>query len=190
MDYFKIFTIIFMIIITYLLCNIYSDKIKERFVETEQSIGGVDDQNSINTLAQIAKQLIAGGATVPGNMTVKGEIKAEGAISTAGAITTAGALTTAGAITTAGIIANGRNILAELDNHIKQINELSTTTIKNNETINLRHTKGFLPGNGAVAWTANGSGDSVWVHNWNDHLRTGAGENSFISQFRIQKNNR
>ena len=92
MDYFKIFTIIFMIIITYLLYNIYCDKIKENFSSAEQSIGGVDDTNAINTLAQLAKQLMAGGATVPGNLSIKGEIDATG-----------------------GIKAGGRNILAELD---------------------------------------------------------------------------
>jgi len=31
-----------------------------------QSLGGVDDTNAINTLAQIAKNLMAGGVTVPG----------------------------------------------------------------------------------------------------------------------------
>lgn len=56
MDYFKVFTIIFMIIITYLLYNIYCDKIKEHFAGEEQSLGGVDDANAINTLAQFRIQ--------------------------------------------------------------------------------------------------------------------------------------
>jgi len=107
MDYFKVFTIIFMIFITYLLCNIYSDKIKESFAEAEQSIGGVDDANAINTLAQLAKQLMAGGATVPGNLSVKGEIDATGSLKSAGVTTggiTATAITASGDITTSGAI--------------------------------------------------------------------------------------
>ena len=44
----------------------------EGFEGTAQSLGGVDDTNAINTLAQIAKNLMAGGVTVPGNMIVKG----------------------------------------------------------------------------------------------------------------------
>ena len=183
MDYFKIFTLIFMIIVTYLLCNIYSDKIKEHFSSAEQSIGGVDDANSINTLAQLAKQLMAGGATVPGNMTVKGEIKAEGAI------TTTGAITSAGPITTPSIIVNKIDIFVELNRIWANIQQLTDTTIKNNETINLRHTKGFHP-NGGQAWAANGSGDGVWVAHWNGALMTGGIENSYLSQFRIQKNNK
>ena len=41
----------------------------ESFSNAEQSIGGVDDQNSINTLAQLARKLMEGGAKVPGNLT-------------------------------------------------------------------------------------------------------------------------
>jgi hypothetical protein len=74
MDYFKIFTIIFMIVMTYLMFKIYLEKCnKEGFADVPtQSLGGVDDTNAINTLAQIAKNLMAGGATVPGNLIVKG----------------------------------------------------------------------------------------------------------------------
>jgi hypothetical protein len=44
----------------------------ESFSNAEQSIGGVDDQNSINTLAQLARKLMDGGATIPGNLNFKG----------------------------------------------------------------------------------------------------------------------
>ena len=64
MDYFKIFTIIFMIFITYKLY--FNESKLEGFEGTQQSLGGVDDTNAINTLAQIAKNLMAGGVTVPG----------------------------------------------------------------------------------------------------------------------------
>jgi hypothetical protein len=47
-----------------------------------QSLGGVDDTNAINTLAQIAKQLMAGGITVPGAMTVIGALTVNGGIIT------------------------------------------------------------------------------------------------------------
>ena len=102
MDYFKVFTMIF---ITYLLLKIYDDKIKESFAETEQSIGGIDDQNAINTLAQLAKQLMAGGATVPGNLSVKGEIAATGSLTSAGVTT--GGITSAGITASGDIISNG-----------------------------------------------------------------------------------
>ena len=75
MDYFKIFNIVFMIFTTYLLYKLYADKCyREDFEGTAQSVGGVDDTNAINTLAQIAKNLMAGGVTVPGNMTVQGNL--------------------------------------------------------------------------------------------------------------------
>jgi hypothetical protein len=73
MDYFKIFTIIFMIFIAYKLCLIEAKSV-EPFEGSQQSLGGVDDTNAINTLAQIAKNLMAGGVTVPGNMTVQGAL--------------------------------------------------------------------------------------------------------------------
>jgi hypothetical protein len=81
MDYFKIFTIIFMIAILY---KLYLAELKdmETFSNAEQSIGGVDDANSINTLAQLARKLLDGGATVPGNLNVKGNVStAEGIVS-------------------------------------------------------------------------------------------------------------
>jgi len=75
MDYFKIITILFMIIIIYqiYLMNCRFNSI-EGFEGSAQSLGGVDDTNAINTLAQIAKNLMAGGVTVPGNMTVQGAL--------------------------------------------------------------------------------------------------------------------
>jgi len=64
------------IIIFVILATIYY--IQTKLKETEgfadvpaQSLGGVDDTNSINTLAQISKQLMAGGITVPGNINIK-----------------------------------------------------------------------------------------------------------------------
>jgi hypothetical protein len=50
----------------------YNESLVENFEAPAQSLGGVDDTNAINTLAQIAKNLMAGGLTVPGNMTVNG----------------------------------------------------------------------------------------------------------------------
>jgi hypothetical protein len=67
------------IIILVLLASIYyiQNKLKETegFEGTTQNTtSGIDDTNAINTLAQIAKNLMAGGVTVPGNITVKGSI--------------------------------------------------------------------------------------------------------------------
>jgi len=51
----------------------YNESLTENFADVPaQSLGGVDDTNAINTLAQISKQLMAGGVTVPGNMTING----------------------------------------------------------------------------------------------------------------------
>ena len=77
MDTFKIICIIFMIIVIYQIyqinCVVFKDKF-EGFEGTAQSLGGVDDTNAINTLAQIAKNLMAGGVTVPGNMNIQGDL--------------------------------------------------------------------------------------------------------------------
>ena len=75
MDTFKIIVIIFLILLTYqiyqLNCTVYKDRV-EGFEGATQNLGGVDDANAINTLAQIARKLMDGTLTVPGNMTVKG----------------------------------------------------------------------------------------------------------------------
>ena len=68
MDYFKILTILVIIILIYqiYLLNKRFSKI-EGFADVPvQSLTGIDDTNAINTLAQIAKNLMAGGVTVPG----------------------------------------------------------------------------------------------------------------------------
>jgi len=67
MDSFKIIVIIFMIIII-IKVFIFDNNNKETFNNSEQ-IGGVDDANAINTLAQLARKLMDGGAKVPGNLT-------------------------------------------------------------------------------------------------------------------------
>jgi len=94
MDTFKIIVIIFLIMLSYqvyVLNKIFYESM-ETFSNAEQTLGGVDDANAINTLAQLARKLLDGGATVPGNLSVKGEITSTG-----------------------GITAIGRNILTELD---------------------------------------------------------------------------
>jgi len=110
MDYFKIFTIILLIIILFKLYLLESKDI-EKFAGEEQSMTGVDDTNSINTLAQLARKLLDGGATVPGNLTIKGELVSSGSLTSAG-ITTGGitsdAITCkAGIAATSDIVSNG-----------------------------------------------------------------------------------
>jgi len=81
MDTFKIIVIIFLIILTYQIyqinCVVFKDKV-EGFEGATQSLGGVDDSNSINTLAQIARKLMNEGLTVPGSMTVTGGMTVKG----------------------------------------------------------------------------------------------------------------
>ena len=93
----------------YILNKIFYESM-ETFAGEEQSIGGVDDANSINTLAQLARKLIDGGATVPGNLTIKGELVSSGSLTSAG-ITTGGitsdAITSKAGITANDIVSNG-----------------------------------------------------------------------------------
>ena len=44
----------------------------EGFEGATQNLGGVDDANSINTLAQIARKLMDGSLTLPGELKIKG----------------------------------------------------------------------------------------------------------------------
>jgi len=67
------------IVILVILATIYfiqnNLKTTEGFETTAtQSVFGVDDLNAVNTLAQISRQLMTNGLTVPGNMTVSGAI--------------------------------------------------------------------------------------------------------------------
>jgi len=81
------------IIILFILGTIYfiQNKLKDTdgFEDAEtkekpkvpvQNMVGIDDTNAINTLAQISKQLMAGGLTVPGDMSVIGNITANNLI--------------------------------------------------------------------------------------------------------------
>jgi hypothetical protein len=84
MDTFKIICIIFMMIVIYQIYvlnkAVFKDKF-EGFEGTTQNVtSGIDDTNAINTLAQIAKNLMAGGVTVPGNMTLNGSLNSTGNI--------------------------------------------------------------------------------------------------------------
>ena len=77
------------IIILVILATIYfiqnNLKTTEGFEATAtQSVYGVDDLNAINTLAQISRQLMDKGLTVPGNMTVVGRINSTSGYGTGG----------------------------------------------------------------------------------------------------------
>jgi len=85
-----------------------------------QNMAGIDDTNAINTLAQISKQLMAGGLTVPGDMAIKGNVDIKGSVDITGAshsITATKNLNlTSVDVNIKGLLTvNGRNILAELD---------------------------------------------------------------------------
>ena len=65
-----------------------ADAPKEKVQVSNQSAGsGIDDANAINTLAQISKQLMAGGVTVPGNMTIQGNLNIIGPMQISNAAT-------------------------------------------------------------------------------------------------------
>jgi len=146
MDTFKIIVIIFLMILTYQIyqinCVVFKDKV-EGFEGTTQSVYGIDDTNAINTLAQIAKNLLAGGVTVPGNMRVNGDISTgEGKVSINNGtinLTSDGGgglyflksggvsgdkvwnkLYTGDLTVQGGINVSGRNILAELDKCVRK----------------------------------------------------------------------
>ena len=75
MDTFKIISVIFMICVIYQIyqinCVVFKDKMEGFEATAQDAFSQVDDLNSINTLANIAKQLLKGGAIVPGNLNIK-----------------------------------------------------------------------------------------------------------------------
>ena len=79
MDTFKIIVIIFFIILAYqnyVLYNaVFKNKVEGFETKPQDAFSQVDDLNSINTLANIARKLMDGALTVPGQMTVQGNIK-------------------------------------------------------------------------------------------------------------------
>ena len=75
-------------------------KTKEGFAATSGS--DADVASSINTLAQIAKDLQAGGLTVPGPLNIKAAINTTGDINTESAINAKGAINTSGVINAKG----------------------------------------------------------------------------------------
>jgi hypothetical protein len=197
MDYYKIFSLLFILFVIYKF-NQY-DNFYENFQSTSSS---PDDWQAINQLAQISKQLMLGGVTVPGALTVNGLISTSGSnsISCLGGTITSGSyggdsMNLTGTITGSIIKAGTRDVGSLLDSLQAQINTLSGTvstlqsnTIKNDDTIQLRHTKGFNQ-NGSLAYTANGKGNTMHVGGWSGALGTdGQTENSYISQLRIQRN--
>ena len=78
METFKIIVIIFLILLTYQIyqinCVVFKDRVEGFADSPTQSLGGVDDANSINTLAQIARKLMDGTLTLPGNLNIQGDL--------------------------------------------------------------------------------------------------------------------
>ena len=112
METFKIIVIIFFIIIVYQIYEINSVVFtKEKFEDSVDNFSGVDDENSINTLAQLAHQLMnKGGLVIPGILTVNNTVKSTD-IKT-------------GAIVCNTITVNSRDILEELDGINVSLNKL------------------------------------------------------------------
>ena len=100
----KYLVIIILVVLVYYLFNCWFEnkinnilKLKEGFVEetcgTNNVIDNADIAKSINTLAQITKDLQAGGLTVPGALNIKGVINTDGDITTKGKISADGVVT-------------------------------------------------------------------------------------------------
>lgn len=88
----------------FILYKLYSNECKmEGFEATTQSVGGIDDVNAINTLAQISKQLMTSGLTVPGNMTITGNTNVTGDSKVAGALGVTGNTELKGTLDVTGI---------------------------------------------------------------------------------------
>jgi microcystin-dependent protein len=66
--------IIIIIVIYQLCCNCIQTDVKETFTNS-QSVTGIDDNNAINTLAALAKDLQSpAGVTIPGNLNLKNKV--------------------------------------------------------------------------------------------------------------------
>lgn len=131
---------IFVIIIIYFIyqiCNTTETFVSEN--ETTQSINGIDDSNAINTLAQISKQLMTGGLTVPGDINISGNTTTNGNMISSGGIV-AGSSTVGGNSVVAGdLIVRGRNILAELDRFNKFLDGATYFTLETQMDGGSRH---------------------------------------------------
>ena len=112
----KYLIIIILVVLAYYLHR-YCIQIEiEKILKTKEGFAGTtgddaDVASSINTLAQIAKDLQAGGLTVPGALNIKSVINTDGNITTKGAINASGGITcnaiTSGPITSDTITAKG-----------------------------------------------------------------------------------
>ena len=114
------------LIILVLLASIYyiQNKLKdtEGFADAPtQSLGGVDDSNAINTLAQIARQLMDKGLKVPGDMNITGNTNITGNMSLTG--TDTAAISTPNGNTKI----NGRGIMFGASNNGYELNSAQIT---------------------------------------------------------------
>ena len=131
----KYLVIIILVVLTYYLFNCWVEnkvnnilKTKEGFAGTTGSTNDADVASSINTLAQIAKDLQAGGLTVPGALNIKAGINTDGDINAKSAINATGAINAKGGINTDGNInAKGRINTDETINAKKTISVGNTT---------------------------------------------------------------
>ena len=113
----KYLVFIILVVLVYYLFNCWVEnkvnnilKTKEGFAGTTGSTNDADVASSINTLAQIAKDLQAGGLTVPGALNIKAGINTDGDINAKSAINATGDINTKGVINATGDINAGGNI--------------------------------------------------------------------------------
>jgi len=152
-----------------------------------QNIGiGVDSRNYFRITNNGNKELLVIG--VGGSDMYFGATTQYGNNIVAGGSISAKGIANTGDISTSGkIIAGGRDILAEQDALKASIAALQASTIKDQDTIDLRNTKRFTP-DGRLEYTAPGSGSSVFVANNSGPLSSENRADYYVSQFRISRN--
>ena len=178
MDYYKIFSLLFMIFVIYKFYQY--DSVKENFENNATTL--VDDWNAINQLAQLSKKLMAGGLTIPGALTVSDTLlignKNVGSLlnSLQSQITSLQSQNT-----------NLQSQITNLQSGLQsEIANLQSRAIKEQDTIELRFLKEF-DGNSIVK-NMGSYGKAVSVDN--NHFLNTMDYGRYVSQFRIQRNNR
>ena len=127
-NYYYIIVIAIFVILAYY--SMPSDTITEKF---ETVAGGTDDTNAINTLAQMAQQLMTstGAVTVPGSLNIQGSAAIGTTFKVTGATTLAGL--TAGSTTVSTLAATGNTALTTLG--VSGATTTSSLTVTGNSVV-------------------------------------------------------
>jgi microcystin-dependent protein len=98
MEKYLIFLITIIVIIIVIYCLFYTQTdTKDTFTTVSQSVTGIDDNNAINTLAVLARDLnTSTGVTMPGNLNVSRNLTVDGSLNVVGNLNLVGNLNVAG----------------------------------------------------------------------------------------------